>query len=364
VNVVDALGKEARSQTLTLGTVPPAVTNVSYQLLSVNQSGDIVHVSLEVTLQTTDSDGQVLQYRYALNTTALEGSGWILVGQKIVSLNVSSKALIAVVYFQVIDSMGRFSSAYQLPLNVSALLQSQHPTNQNTTPSGVGWGEIFLLVIIVVMVAFLIVVTVLQMRRKRGAKGEGIANIGGPAPDDPVSKAILEHLKENPNEEEQAVVSAIVEKTGASHDSVLTSLSILSSTRAITATEIGDATRYSARGAEESQESIDRLKRVTSTILSTVDEQGTVTGTKLKGVLAPFHLSESEITTTLRTLQTEGSIRVDWGDSFGEHRVHRIMNIETPCSNGLGDVEIDESAMRPMVDAIGEGRHIDADQEH
>ena len=159
------------------------------------------------------------------------------------------------------------------------------------------------------------------------------------------------------------MVSAVVEKTGASHDSVLTALSILSSTHAVTPTEIGDTTRYSARGAEESQESIDRLKRVTSTILGTVDEQGTVTGAKLTDVLTPFHLSESEITTILHTLQTEGSIRVDWGSSFGEHRIHKMLRIETPRSSGMGDVDIDETAMFPLADAIVAERGSDIDQD-
>jgi hypothetical protein len=363
VNVLDALGKEARSETLTLGTVPPATTNVSYQLLSISQSGVIVHLSLEITLQAADTDGQVLQYRYALNTTALEGAAWTSIGQKIVGLNLSSKASIVVLYFQVIDSMGRFSAPYQLPLNVSALLQSHNPTNQNATTGGIGWGEIFLLVVIAVMVAFLIVVTVLQMRRRRGVKGDGNANAGGTTPEDPVEKAILDHLRENPNEEEEVLVSTVVGKTGTDRDSILTALSILSSNHAVKGTEIGDTTRYIARGAEESQQSIDKLKRVTSTILDTVDAKGTVTGAQLEEVLAPFDLSESEITTILRTLQAEESIRVDWGDNFSEHRIHKMMRIEAPRSSGAGEVEIDEFAMFPIVDAIGEGRDAGTDRE-
>lgn len=80
-------------------------------------------------------------------------------------------------------------------------------------------------------------------------------------------------------------------------------------------------------------------------------------------VLAPFHLSESEITTTLRTLWTEWLIRVDWGGSFDEHRTHKMMKIEPPRPNGIGEVEIDDSAMFPMSDAAGEAHCTDTVRE-
>ncbi len=93
--------------------------------------------------------------------------------------------------------------------------------------------------------------------------------------------------------------------------------------------------------------------------LDIVQEEGTVPRGKPQGVLAPFRLSESEIITLLHTLQTEGSNSVDWGDSFKEHRSHKMMKIDAPRSIGTGDIEVDETAMFPIMSAIGEGSGTD-----
>jgi hypothetical protein len=184
--------------------------------------------------------------------------------------------------------------------------------------------------------------------RKRRRSGGGPTTTTTNSSDSGVAKAIEEHLKQNPNEEEGALVHQVGLMTGASDATVRTQLSILSESHKVEKTESGGATRYTNAAGEVSKEELARMGMITDTMLSTIRSETPVTGRRLKEVLKPYNLSEGEIRNYLLDLRAE--IAWDSGADFGDFDsvVFRAMPLalQTPQV----EVVVDESALPKFLD--------------
>ncbi|MDG6949966.1 MAG: PKD domain-containing protein, partial [Nitrososphaerota archaeon] len=348
VNVTDALGETAESKVLTLGTIPPSIDNVTYQKLSLSHNttsnGTIYHLELVFELLTSDTDGTVTGYRYSTNASNLSSLPWIPLGEMVANLTLTGSA-IQQLYIQVIDNYNRTSSPYTLALNLSS-----PPSGKGSTgPSGQGtdWGFTFLLVVIAVVGALAAILAFVELRKRRRSGG-GPTTTTTNSSDSGVAKAIEEHLKQNPNEEEGALVHQVGLMTGASDATVRTQLSILSESHKVEKTESGGATRYTNAAGEVSKEELARMGMITDTMLSTIRSETPVTGRRLKEVLKPYNLSEGEIRNYLLDLRAE--IAWDSGADFGDFDsvVFRAMPLalQTPQV----EVVVDESALPKFLD--------------
>ncbi len=348
VNVTDALGETAVSKVLTLGTLPPSIDNATYGQLALSHNttanGTVWHFELEFALQTSDTDGTVTGYRYSTNASNLSSLPWISMSEKVANLTLTGPA-IQTLYIQVIDNYNRTSSPYTLALNFSRPPSGKGPTG----PSGQGtdWGFTFMLIVVAVVVALVAILAFVELQKKRRSGGQQ-ATVTEGSSESSVAKAITDHLKENPNEEEVALVYQVASKTGASSDTVLTQLSILSTSHAIEKTEGGGTTRYTVAGGEVPREELTRMGMITDTLLSTIRSETPVTGRRLREVLKPYNLSEGEIRNYL--LDLRGEIAWDPGADFGDfgNVVFRAMP-SIPAASSVGIV-VDESVLPRFLD--------------
>jgi hypothetical protein len=348
VNVTDALGETALSKVLTLGTIPPLIDNATYQKLSLSHNtttnGTVYHLEIEFVLQTSDTDGTVTGYRYATNASNLSSLSWIPVSEKIANLTLVGPA-IHQLYIQVIDNYNRTSSPYTLALNLSSPPSGKGPTGPNG--QGSDWGFTFLLIVIAVVVTLVAILAFMELRKRRRTGGGPTTTTEGSS-DGSVAKAITDHLKENPNEEEAALVHHVTSKTGAGSDTVLTQLSILSASHAIEKTESGGTTRYTIVGGEVPKEELARMGMITDTMLSTIRSETPVTGRRLKEVLKPYSLSEGEIRNYL--LDLRGEVSWDPGADFGDFDSVVFRAAPSVPQTPRVEIVVDESALPRFLD--------------
>ncbi len=348
VNVTDALGETAISKVLTLGTIPPSIDNATYQKLSLSHNttanGTVYHLELEFVLQTSDTDGTVAGYRYSTNESNLSSLPWIPLSEKGANLTLGGPA-IQQLYIQVVDNYNRTSSPYTLALNLTIPPSGKGPTG----PSGQGtdWGFTFLLVVIAVVVALAAVLAFVELRKRRHSGGQSTTTTDGSSGGS-VADAITDHLKENPNEEEAALVHHVVSKTGATEATVLTQLSVLSESRSIEKTESGGVTRYSISGGEIPREELARMGMITDTMLSTIRSETPTTGRRLKEVLTPYNLSEGEIRNYLLDLRTE--ISWDPEADFGDFDTVVFRAMPSAPQTPTVEVVVDESVLPRFLD--------------
>ena len=348
VNVTDALGETAVSKVLTLGTIPPSVDNATYQKLSLSHNttanGTVYHLELEFTLQTSDTDGTVTGYRYSTNVSNLSSLPWIPLSERVSNLTLTGH-VIEQLYIQIIDNYNRTSSPYTLALNLTTPPSGKGPTE----PSGQGtdWGLTFLLVMIAVVVALAAILAFVELRKRRRSGGQSTTTTEGSSGSS-VAKAITDHLKENPNEEEDALVHQVTSMTDASDATVRTQLSILSESHKIEKTESGGATRYTMAGGEVPREELARMGMITDTMLSTIRSETPVTGRRLKEALNPYNLSEGEIRNYL--LDLRGEVSWDPGADFGDF--DSVVFRATPSSPQTPRVEVvvDKNALPKFLD--------------
>ena len=347
VNLTDYLGETATSKVLTLGTIPPSIDNATYQRLSMTQNATgnrtVWHLEIDLSLQTSDSDGSVTDYRYSTNQSNLSSQPWTPLSERILNLTILGFAS-QQLYIQIIDSYNRTSSPYTLALNLST---SPGKGTISSGGTGMDWGLTFLLVVVATVVALMAVLAFMQLRKRRRSGGQPVTTTEGSSETN-VAKAITDHLKENPNEEEAALVHQVVSKTGATDATVLTQLSVLSETRAIEKTESGGATRYTASGGEVPREELARMGMITDTIRSTVRSEAPVTGRRLKEALSPYNLSEGEIRNYL--LDLRGEIAWDPGADFEDFEGVVFRAAPSVPEKPRMDVVVDESALPKFLD--------------
>ena len=358
VNATDALGETVVSKVLTIGTVPPSIDNATYEQLSLShnttKNGTVWHLELKFAFQTSDTDGTVTGYRYSTNSSSLSSLPWTPVSEWVANLTLTGPT-IQQLYIQVIDNYNRTSSPYTLALNLSGPPSGKGPTG----PSGQGtdWGFTFLLIVVAVVVALLAVLAFVELRKRRRSGGQQVTITEGSS-ESSVARAITDHLKENPNEEEAALVHQVSQKTGATPETVSTQLSLLSSAHTIEKTETGNSTRYHVNGAELSKEELARMGMITETILFTVRNEGSATGSTLQESLAPYALKEGEIITYLHNLRTEGSITWDEGSDFGNFNNVVFRSVPTAPQAPMADVVVDETALPGFLEDMGEPSHL------
>ncbi|MDG6950067.1 MAG: PKD domain-containing protein, partial [Nitrososphaerota archaeon] len=348
VNVTDALGETAESKVLTMGTIPPSIDNATSEQLSLSHNttsnGTAYHLELEFVLQTSDTDGSVTGYRYSTNESSLPSLPWIPLSEKVANLTLTGPT-IQQLFIQVIDNYNRTSSPYTLALNLSSPPSGKGPTG----PSGQGtdWGFTFLLVVIAVVGALAAILAFVELRKRRRSGG-GPTTTTTNSSDSGVAKAIEEHLKENPNDEEAALVHHVTSMTGATDATVRTQLSILSESHKIEKTESGGNTRYTLAGGEVPREELARMGMITDTMLSTIRSETPVTGRRLKEVLKPYNLGEGEIRNYLLDLRAE--ISWDPGADFGDF--DSVVFRATPSAPETSRLEVvvDESALPKFLD--------------
>ena len=347
VNLTDYLGETATSKVLTLGTIPPSIDNATYQRLSLTQNATgnrtVWHLEIDLSLQTSDSDGSVTDYRYSTNQSNLSSQPWTPLSERILNLTILGFAS-QQLYIQIIDSYNRTSSPYTLALNLST---SPGKGTISSGGTGMDWGLTFLLVVVATVVALMAVLAFMQLRKRRRSGGQPVTTTEGSSETN-VAKAITDHLKENPNEEEAALVHQVVSKTGATDATVLTQLSVLSETHAIEKTESGGATRYAASGGEVPREELARMGMITDTIRSTVRSEAPVTGRRLKEALSPYNLSEGEIRNYL--LDLRGEIAWDPGADFEDFEGVVFRAVPSVPEKPRMDVVVDESALPKFLD--------------
>ncbi len=361
VNVTDALGEMADSKVLTLGTIPPSIDNATYEQVSLSHNttsnGTAYHLELEFVLQTSDTDGSVTGYRYSTNESNLSSLPWIPLSERVANLTLTGSA-IQQLFIQVIDNYNRTSSPYTLVLNLTTPPSGKGPTG--SSGQGTDWGFTFLLVVVAMVVAFAAILAFVELRKRRRSGG-GPAMTTANSSDSGVAKAIEDHLKQNPNEEEAALVHQVTSMTGATDATVRTQLSILSETHKIEKSENGGTTRYTNAGGEVSREELARMGMITDTMLSTIRSETPVTGRRLKEVLKPYNLGEGEIRNYLLDMRTE--IAWDPGADFGDFDsvVFRAMPSTPPTPRV--EVEVDESALPKFLNKdaptqpLGSKRH-------
>ncbi len=348
VNVTDALGETAVSKVLTLGTVPPSIDNATYQKLSLSHNttanGTVYHLELEFVLQTRDTDGSIMDYRYSTNASNLSSLPWTPVSEKVANLTLTGPA-IQQLYIQVIDDHNRTSSPYTLALNLSSPPSGKGPTG----PSGQGtdWGFTFLLIVVAVVVALAIILAFVELRKKRHS-GSGPTTTTAASSDSGVAKAIADHLEANPNEEEEALVHQVSSVTGATDATVRTQLSILTVSHKVEKTESGGSTRYTNASGEVSREELARMGMITDTMLSTIRGETPVTGRRLKEVLKPYNLSEGEIRNYL--LDLRGEVSWDPGADFGDFDNVVFRAPPSTPEARWAEVVLDESAIPKFLD--------------
>lgn len=253
VTVVDQAGVSVKSQALTLGTVPPTITNVTTSVVSSSFNGSALRVSLNAAIQASDSDGQILYYRYSTNLSDLPSAPWINSTIHAIFLNVSKSASMVELYFEVEDNMGRVSSSYQLPLNTSVLLPGQK-AGLGGAGSGMSTGEIFLILALIVTLVMVSFFTFISLRQ-RGRRNTNTTQTSTSSPPDILTPVIVAQVKETPGQSLDQLAHTVAAKTKTTVERAKTDIAQLSETELIQKRwEKGEERYYPVEGSAESAE--------------------------------------------------------------------------------------------------------------
>jgi len=200
-----------------------------------------------------------------------------------------------------------------------------------------------------------------RLRKKRRSGGQKVVSTEGSS-ESSVTNAIKNHLRENPNEEEAALVHQVALRTGATEGTVLTQLSILSGSHTIEKVENGDATRYTVSDAHIPRDEFARMGMIAETIKDTVKRESPVTGKRLKEELRTFDLTEGEIRDRLLDLRGEVIWSPDADFRDFDSVVFEALAASSPSLSR--DIVLDEDALprfleedsKPPSNGKGRGR--------
>ena len=276
VNVTDSLGVTVHSGTLTVGTVPPAISNVTTTVVSSTVNGSILHVSLDTAIQSSDTDGQVLFFRWATSLSNLSSAQWTNSTLHMVSLNVSKSTSMVELYFQVEDSMGRTSTPYEVPLNTSALLPPAKSGPTGASEAGMSTGEIFLILIGVITLVMVAIVAFMSLRQ-RNRRSPGSEQVSTSAPPDVLTPVIAAQVKETPGQSLDLLAHTVATKTKTTVEFAKTEIAQLASTGLIEKRwEKGEEHYYPVEGSAESseEESIRRDLETKTAVYSALEGKG------------------------------------------------------------------------------------------
>lgn len=276
VIVTDGAGVSVASQTLTVGTVPPAISNVTATPVSSALNGSKLFVSLDTAIQASDPDGQVILYRYSMNLSNLSTAPWVNSTIHAIYLNVSKATSMVDIYFQVQDNMGRVSTSYQLPLNTSTLLPGQKTGPGNAGESGMSTGEIFLILIGIITLVMVAIVAFMSLRQ-RNRRSLGSVQVSTSAPPDVLTPVIAAQVKETPGQSLDLLAHTVATKTKTTLEFAKTEIAQLASTGLIEKRwEKGEEHYYPVEGSAESseEESIRRDLETKTAVYSALEGKG------------------------------------------------------------------------------------------
>ena len=352
--VVDQAGAAVESQTLTLGTVPPAITNVTTTVVSSALNGSVLHVSLDAEIQSSDPDGQVLCYRYGTNFSALSSAPWINSTIHAIYLNVSKSTSMVELYFEVEDNMGRVSPSYQLPLNTSALLPGQKTGPGSTGDVGMSTGEIFLIVIGIITLVMVAIVAFISLRQ-RNRRNPGSEQIITSAPPDVLMPVIVAQVKETPGQSLELLAHTVATKTKTTMDLAKTEIAQLASIGSIDERwEKGEERYYPAEGSRESAEaaSIRRDAETKLAVYSALEgKDWTPLETLHETTQAQTGLTRDQLAKWIS--EHNGEYKIDYrpaGDSLEVKLIDQIQNAPsegvTVDPAALSAIQLDERAVQ------------------
>ena len=276
VTVTDQAGVSVVSQVLTVGTIPPAITNVTAELVTSAVTGSTLHAILNTALQASDPDGQIVSYRYSTSLTNLSTMPWVNTNLHAVYLNVSKTTAMVNLYFEVEDNMGRVSSPYQLPLNTTALLPPSKSDPGNLGGTGMSTGELFLIVISVITLVMVAIVAFMSLRQ-RNRRSPGSEQVNTSAPPDVLTPVIAAQVKETPGQSLDLLAHTVATKTKTTMEFAKTEIAQLASTGLIEKRwEKGEEHYYPVEGSAESseEESIRRDLETKTAVYSALEGKG------------------------------------------------------------------------------------------
>lgn len=243
VRVVDALGASATSQVLTLGTYPPTIHEATLTVLSRQVIAHMLQLELRVSLNATDPDGQVTEWRGG--TTASLSEAWRTIGSSVLYLNLSENATAATLYFQALDNAGRSSATFSLTMNTTTL--TSPPGSKD---NGVAGQTLYTWLLVAAILAGIIVLGLyLLLRRRRAHPTSVLKEVNGPK--DAVSSAILGKVRNEGEVEEEQLVQSVSESTGMDDGTVRQKLQLLDENHWVVKQREDGLTYYVPPGKDE-----------------------------------------------------------------------------------------------------------------
>lgn len=341
----DSGGGSVESGTLRVQVVAftqtiPIIQSGTYEVLSTSPSSSWKTARVSVTLTTFNPCGTVVSWRMAPAGSSISSASWRAWGTILLTLNVSQANATRLLVFEVSNSLGRVSTPYSLTLNLTSLVVSNPGGPGSNGSPGMDLGAEVLIAVVVTVAAVMSVLTAWALSQRKGRqlsmqkRGTGDPTVHAVAGGDPVTVALLAHLKDHPAEEEEAAVSLVHAKTGAAPEDVRIKLHALAESGVVSKEAGSGATRYSlsekggaalaamkTSAVKQATDEHERDAVIEARVLETIDRYGEATTSQEVDALAEIGVPAKDVLSILAMLREARKIAVKPGGKTGEEPV-------------------------------------------